>query len=180
MLQSGRGKGKLKPEKQNHKTSLFDSLVLPLSAAAAGRRASATMARIVSRALPFASRSHLHLPPPLRGAALLSSAPHLPAASSTASLLSRRGFTPTAEPLRSVPPFAGFLAGIRGLRRGRRGQAAAKRDEPQDPAPPPSPPPPPKESEIELCARIAVEEDLPDDIEVLVRISPSQTSLYCG
>ncbi|KAM0868918.1 hypothetical protein ACQ4PT_040983 [Festuca glaucescens] len=123
------------------------------------------MARIVSRALPFASRSHLHLPSPLRGAALLLS--HLPAASSTASLLSWRGFTPTPEPLRSVPPFAGFLAGIRGLRRGRRGQAAAKREEPQDPAPPPSPPPPPKETEIELCARISVDEDLPDDIEVL-------------
>ncbi|KAM0863528.1 hypothetical protein ACQ4PT_044543 [Festuca glaucescens] len=123
------------------------------------------MARIVSRALPFASRSHLHLPSPLRGAALLLS--HLPAASSTASLLSWRGFTPTPEPLRSVPPFAGFLAGIRGLRRGRRGQAAAKREEPQDPVPPPSPPPPPKETEIELCARISVDEDLPDDIEVL-------------
>ncbi|CAM0882803.1 unnamed protein product [Alopecurus aequalis] len=128
------------------------------------------MARIVSRALPFASRSHLHLRPPLRGAALLSSAPllpHLPAASSTASLLSWRGFTPTPEPSRSVPPLAGFFAGIRGLRRGRRGQAAAKREEPQDPAPPPSPPPPPKETEIELCAHISVDEDLPDDIEVL-------------
>ncbi|KAK1667189.1 hypothetical protein QYE76_055348 [Lolium multiflorum] len=123
------------------------------------------MARIVSRALPFASRSHLHLPSPLRAAAPL--LPHLPAASSSASLLSWRGFTPTPEPLRSVPPFAGFLAGIRGLRRGRRGQTAAKREEPQDPAPPPSPPPPPKETEIELCARISVEEDLPDDIEVL-------------
>ncbi|VAH79358.1 unnamed protein product [Triticum turgidum subsp. durum] len=77
------------------------------------------MARIVSRALPFASRSHLHLSPPLRGAALLSSTPLLP--------------------------------------------AAAKREPPQDP----TPPPPPKESEIELCARISVEDDLPDDVEVL-------------
>uniref|UniRef100_A0ACD5W1R2 Uncharacterized protein n=1 Tax=Avena sativa TaxID=4498 RepID=A0ACD5W1R2_AVESA len=128
------------------------------------------MARIVSRALPFASRSHFHLSPPLRGAALLSSAPLVPrlhAASSTASLLSWRGFTPTPELPRAVPPFAGFLSGIRGLRRGRRGQSAAKREEPQDPAPPPSPPPPPKESEIELCARISVDEDLPDDMEVL-------------
>ncbi|KAF7030524.1 hypothetical protein CFC21_042049 [Triticum aestivum] len=77
------------------------------------------MARIVSRALPFASRSHLHLSPPLRGAALLSSTPLLP--------------------------------------------AAAKREPRQDP----TPPPPPKESEIELCARISVEDDLPDDVEVL-------------
>ncbi|KAM3351171.1 hypothetical protein ACQJBY_023277 [Aegilops geniculata] len=124
------------------------------------------MARIVSRALPFASRSHLHLSPPLRGAALLSSTPllpHLPAAASTASLLSSRGFTPTPEPSRFAQPFAGFLAGIRGFRRARRGQAAAKREPPQDPAPPP----PPKESEIELCARISVEDDLPDDVEVL-------------
>uniref|UniRef100_N1R2I3 Phosphatase yidA n=1 Tax=Aegilops tauschii TaxID=37682 RepID=N1R2I3_AEGTA len=124
------------------------------------------MARIVSRALPFASRSHLHLSPPLRGAALLSSTsllPHLPAAASTASLLSWRGFTPAPDTSRFAQPFAGFLSGIRGFRRARRGQAAAKREPPQDPAPPP----PPKESEIELCARISVEDDLPDDVEVL-------------
>ncbi|KQK09643.1 endoribonuclease YBEY, chloroplastic [Brachypodium distachyon] len=124
------------------------------------------MARILSRALPFASHSHLQFSPPIRGAALLSSAPllpHLPAAS-TVSLLSWRGFTPTPEPSRSVPPFAGFLAGIRGFRRARRGQAAAKREQAQED---PAPPPPPKESEIELYARIGVDEDLPDDLEVL-------------
>ncbi|KAL6616038.1 hypothetical protein ACP70R_038308 [Stipagrostis hirtigluma subsp. patula] len=130
------------------------------------------MARIVSRALPFASRSslQLRLPPALRGAALLHSAPAPPlpaaAAASKASLISRCGFTSTPEPSLSVPPFAGFFAGIRGFRRGRRGQAASKRAQPQDAAPPP-PPPPPKESEIELYARIGVDEDMPDDPEVL-------------
>ncbi|KAL5221613.1 hypothetical protein ABZP36_026326 [Zizania latifolia] len=127
------------------------------------------MARIVSRALPFASRS------PHPGAALLRSmpmSPPLPAAASTASLVSWRGFTPTPEPSRSAPsppPFAGFLAGIRGFRRGRRGQAAARRAQPQDPAspPPPPPPPPPKESEIELYARIGVDDDMPIDPEVM-------------
>ncbi|KAL6845130.1 hypothetical protein ACP4OV_024625 [Aristida adscensionis] len=131
------------------------------------------MARIVSRALPFASRSslQLRLPTPLRGAALLHSAPAPPlpaaAAASTAPLVSRRGFTSPPEPsLSRPPPFAGFLAGIRSFRRGRRGQAAAaKRSQPQDAAPPP--PPPPKESEIELYARIGVDEDMPDDPEVL-------------
>ncbi|KAL5226956.1 hypothetical protein ABZP36_015221 [Zizania latifolia] len=126
------------------------------------------MARIVSRALPLALRS------PHPGAALLRSAPTpppLPAAASTASLVSWRRFTPSPEPSRSPPPppppppFAGFLAGIRGLRRGRRGQAAARRAQPQDPAPPPSPPP--KESEIELYARIGVDDDMPDDPELL-------------
>ncbi|KAG8077851.1 hypothetical protein GUJ93_ZPchr0007g4653 [Zizania palustris] len=126
------------------------------------------MARIVSRALPFASRS------PHPGAALLRSMPMsspLPAAGSTGSLVSWRGFTPTPEPSRSAappPPFAGFLAGIRGFRRGRRGQAAARRAQPQDPASPPLPlpPPPPKESEIELYARIGVDDDMPIDPEV--------------
>ncbi|XP_039810229.1 endoribonuclease YBEY, chloroplastic-like isoform X2 [Panicum virgatum] len=124
------------------------------------------MARIVSRALPLASRSPLHLP----GAALLRSAAAalaLPPEAPAASLLSWRGLTATHEPsLAATPPFAGFLAGIRGLRKLRRGQTAAKRPQPQDSAPPP-PPPPPKESEIELIARIGVEEDMPDDAEVL-------------
>ncbi|XP_039848981.1 endoribonuclease YBEY, chloroplastic-like [Panicum virgatum] len=127
------------------------------------------MARIVSRALPLASRSPLRLPPPppLPGAALLRSAAAAPALPPAASLLSWRGLTATHEPsLAATPPFAGFLAGIRGLRKLRRGQAAAKRPQPQDFAPPP-PPPPPKESEIELIARIGVEEDMPDDAEVL-------------
>ncbi|KAK3161887.1 hypothetical protein QOZ80_1BG0082730 [Eleusine coracana subsp. coracana] len=130
------------------------------------------MARIVSRALPFASRSSLHLPipPPLCGAALLRSAPtpplpSAPAAAPTASLLSWRGLTATSEPRPCAPPlFAGFFTGIRGFRRGRRGQAAAKRAPPQEDA---APPPPPKESEIELYARVGVEEDMPDDPEVL-------------
>ncbi|GJM93193.1 hypothetical protein PR202_ga09730 [Eleusine coracana subsp. coracana] len=131
------------------------------------------MARIVSRALPFASRSSLHLPIPLPlcGAALLRSAPTPPfpseaaAAAPTASLLSWRGLTATSEPRPCAPPlFAGFFAGIRGFRRGRRGQAAAKRAPPQEDA---APPPPPKESEIELYARVGVEEDMPDDPEVL-------------
>jgi hypothetical protein len=134
------------------------------------------MARIVSRALLFASRSPLHLPipPPLRGAALLSSAPasSLPfaaAAAPTDSLLSWRGPTATPDPSPWAPPlFAGFFAGIRGFRRGRRGQAAAKRPQPQEDA---APPPLPKESEIELYARVGVEEDMPDDPEVLVRIA---------
>ncbi|XP_062220641.1 endoribonuclease YBEY, chloroplastic-like isoform X2 [Phragmites australis] len=127
------------------------------------------MARIVSRALPFASRSSLPLLPPLRGAALLRSAPAPPlppaaTAAPTASLLPWRGLAATPEhSLSSPPPFAGFLAGIRGFRRGRRGQAAAKRAPPQAAAPPP----PPKESEIELYARIGVEEDMPDDPEVM-------------
>ncbi|PAN28619.1 hypothetical protein PAHAL_5G166400 [Panicum hallii] len=132
------------------------------------------MARIVSRALPLASRSPLRIPPPapLPGAALLRSAaaaPPLTPAAPAASLLSWRGLTATHEPsLAATPPFAGFLAGIRGLRKIRRGQAAAKRPQPQDSAPPPPPPPPPpKESEIELIARIGVEEDMPDDAEVL-------------
>ena len=135
------------------------------------------MARIVSRALPLASRSPLHLP----GAAVLRSAaaaPALPPAAPAASLLSWRGLTATHEPsLAATPPFAGFLAGIRGLRKLRRGQAAAKRPQPQDFAPPP-PPPPPKESEIELIARIGVEEDMPDDAEVLVRIALYEPSLF--
>ncbi|GJN17731.1 hypothetical protein PR202_gb04825 [Eleusine coracana subsp. coracana] len=130
------------------------------------------MARIVSRALPFASRSSLHLPipPPLCGAALLRSAPtpplpSAPAAAPTASLLSWRGLTATSEPRPCAPPlFAGFFTGIRGFRRGRRGQAAAKGAPPQEDA---APPPPPKESEIELYARVGVEEDMPDDPEVL-------------
>ncbi|BAF06110.2 Os01g0739400 [Oryza sativa Japonica Group] len=129
------------------------------------------MARIVSRALPFASRS------PQLGAALIRSAPMrcppLPAAAPTASLLSWRGFTPSSEPSRSappppplpMPPFAGFLAGIRSFRRGRRGQSAARRAQPQDPIP--SPPPAPKESEIELYARIGIDDDTPEDPEVL-------------
>ncbi|CAL4961513.1 unnamed protein product [Urochloa decumbens] len=128
------------------------------------------MARIVSRALPFASRTSLCLsrPPPLPGAALLRSAaavpPPLPPA---ASLLSWRGLTGAPEPsLAPPPPFAGFLSGIRGFRKVRRGPPAAKRSQPQDAAPPP-PPPPPKEGEIELIARIGVEEDMPDDDEVL-------------
>ncbi|OEL35178.1 hypothetical protein BAE44_0003801 [Dichanthelium oligosanthes] len=133
------------------------------------------MARIVSRALPFASRSSLYLPLPLPlpGAALLRSAaaaqplPPAAAAAPAASLLSWRGLTATPEPSLAAPPlFAGFFAGIRGFRRLRRGQAAAKRSQPQDSAPPP-PPPPPKETEIELIARIGVEEDMPDDAEVL-------------
>uniref|UniRef100_A0A0D3ETT6 Uncharacterized protein n=1 Tax=Oryza barthii TaxID=65489 RepID=A0A0D3ETT6_9ORYZ len=126
----------------------------PLSspAAAAGgggssSSASTTMARIVSRALPFASRS------PQLGAALIRSAPMrcppLPAAAPTASLLSWRGFTPSSEP----------------SRRGRRGQSAARRAQPQDPIP--SPPPAPKESEIELYARIGIDDDTPEDPEVL-------------
>jgi len=144
------------------------------------------MARIVSRALPFASRSSLHLPlpPPFPGAALLRSAataPPLPPAAGAAlaaSLLSWRGHTGTPEPsIAAPPPFAGFLAGIRGFRKGRRGQASAKRSQPQD-APPPPPPPPPKESEIELIARIGVEEDMPDDPEVLVHITLYGTSPY--
>ncbi|WVZ68894.1 hypothetical protein U9M48_017772 [Paspalum notatum var. saurae] len=131
------------------------------------------MARIVSRALPFASRPsfHIPLPPPLAGAALLRSAaappplcPAFPVAPA-ASLLSWRGLTGTPEPSpAALPPFAGLLSGIRGLRKGRRGQAAAKRSQPQDAAPPP---PPPKESEIELLARIGVDEEMPDDAEVL-------------
>ena len=144
------------------------------------------MARIVSRALPLASRSPLRLPPPppLPGAALLRSAaaaPALPPAAPAASLLSWRGLTATHEPsLAATPPFAGFLAGIRGLRKLRRGQTAAKRPQPQDsaPPPPPPPPPPPKESEIELIARIGVEEDMPDDAEVLVRIALYEPSLF--
>nr|AWA44806.1 hypothetical protein SO145G11_000007 [Saccharum officinarum] len=133
------------------------------------------MARIVSRALPFASRSYLHLPlpPPFPGAALLrsaSTAPPLPPAAGAAlaaSLLSWRGHTGTPKPsIAAPPPFAGFLAGIRGFRKGRRGQASAKRSQPQE-APPPPPPPPPKEREIELIALIGVEEDMPDDPEVL-------------
>jgi hypothetical protein len=144
------------------------------------------MARIVSRALPFASRSSLHLPipPPLRSAALLRSAPAPPlpsaaAAAPTASLLSWRWLTATPEPSPEAPPlFAGFFAGIRGFRKGRRGQAAAKRPQLQEEAaPPPPPPPPPKESEIELYARVNVEEDMPDDPEVLVRIALHGTSL---
>ncbi|PWZ31720.1 putative dual specificity protein phosphatase DSP8 [Zea mays] len=84
-----------------------------------------------------------------------------------ASLLSWRGHTATPEPsVAAPPPFAGFLAGIRRFRKGRRGQASAKRSQPQD-APPPPPPPPPKEREIELVARIGIEEDMPDDPEVL-------------
>ena len=134
------------------------------------------MARIVSRALPLASRSPLHLP----GAAVLRSAaaaPALPPAAPAASLLSWRGLTATHEPsLAATPPFAGFLAGIRGLRKLRRGQTAAKRPQPHDSAPPP--PPPPKESEIELIARIGVEEDMPDDAEVLVRIALYEPSLF--
>uniref|UniRef100_A0A0E0DZ22 Uncharacterized protein n=1 Tax=Oryza meridionalis TaxID=40149 RepID=A0A0E0DZ22_9ORYZ len=136
--------------------------------------ASTTMARIVSRALPFASRS------PQLGAALIRSAPMrcppLPAAAPTASLLTWRGFTPSSEPSRSgppppplpMPPFAGFLAGIRSFRRGRRGQSAARRAQPQDPIP--SPPPAPKESEIELYARIGIDDDTPEDPEVLLML----------
>nr|CAB3478241.1 unnamed protein product [Digitaria exilis] len=135
------------------------------------------MARIMSRALPLASRSSLYLPlpPRLPGAALLRSAAAAsllrpaaaaaPAASLPSS--SSRGLTATPEPsLAAPPPFAGLLSGIRGFRRPRRGPAAAKRPQPQDAAPPP-PPPSPKESEIELIARVGVEEDLPDDAEVL-------------
>lgn len=147
---------------------------------------STAMARIVSRALPFASRSSLHLPlpSPFPGAALLRSAataPPLPPAARAAlaaSLLSWGGHTGNPEPsIAAPPPFAGFLAGIRGFRKGRGGQASAKRSQPQD-APPPPPPPPPKESEIELIARIGVEEDMPDDPEVLVHITLYRTSLY--
>uniref|UniRef100_A0A0E0JIG5 Sugar-phosphatase n=1 Tax=Oryza punctata TaxID=4537 RepID=A0A0E0JIG5_ORYPU len=151
-----------------------DPLFSPAAAAAGGggggSLSSTTMARIVSRTLPFASRS------PQLGAALIRSAPMrcppLPAAAPTASLLTWRGLTPTSEPSRSppppplpMPPFAGFLAGIRGFRRGRRGQSAARRAQPQDPIP--SPPPAPKESEIELHARIGIDDDTPDDPEVL-------------
>ncbi|CAO1945917.1 unnamed protein product [Urochloa humidicola] len=131
------------------------------------------MARIVSRALPLASRPSLCLPrpPPIPGAALLRSAaaapPPLPHAAAAASLLSWRGLTGAPEPsLAAPPPFAGLLSGIRGFRKARRGPAAAKRPQPKDAAPPP-PPPAPKESEIELIARIGVEEDMPDDAEVL-------------
>lgn len=160
------------------------SILLPLS-----RRhttGGTAMARIVSRSLPFALRSSLHLPlpPPIPGAALLRSAataPPLPPAAGAAlaaSLLSWRGHTGTPEPsIAAPPPFAGFFAGIRGFRKGRRGQASAKRSQPQDASPPP-PPPPPKESEIELIARIGVEEDMPDDPEVLVHIMLYGTSLY--
>jgi hypothetical protein len=94
------------------------------------------------------------------------------------SLLSWRGLTAAPEPsLAAPPPFAGLLSGIRGFRKARRPAAAAKRPQPQDTAPPP-PPPPPKESEIELIARIGLEEDMPDDAEVLVSITLYDTSLY--
>ncbi|KAG8055494.1 hypothetical protein GUJ93_ZPchr0001g30233 [Zizania palustris] len=134
------------------------STSLAPAAAGGGAGGSSTMARIVSRALPLALRS------PHPGAALLRSEPTrspLPEVASAASLVSWRGFTPSPAPSRSAPPFAGFLAGIRGLRRGRRGQAAARRAQPQDPAPPP------KESEIELYARIGVDDNMTDDPEVL-------------
>lgn len=129
------------------------------------------MARIVSRALPFASRSSLYLPVPLplpgvarlRSAAAPPTLPPVAEAAPAAPLLSWRGLTANPEPsLAAPPPFAGLLSGIRGFRRGRRGQAAAKRSQPQDAAPPP-----PKEGEIELVARIGVEEDMPNDPEVL-------------
>lgn len=171
----------------NHTTkTLLPSSLGPSPSLRPPHHAGTSMARIVSRALPFASRSSLRLPlpPPFPGAALVRSAaagsPLPPAAEAAlaASLLSWRGHTATPEPsIAAPPPFAGFLAGIRRFRKGRRGQASAKRSQPQD-APPPPPPPPPKEREIELVARIGIEEDMPDDPEVLVNITFYGTSLY--
>jgi hypothetical protein len=174
--------------KQTTTKTLLPSSLGPSPSLRPPHHAGTSMARIVSRALPFASRSSLRLPlpPPFPGAALVRSAaagsPLPPAAEAAlaASLLSWRGHTATPESsIAAPPPFAGFLAGIRRFRKGRRGQASAKRSQPQDaPPPPPPPPPPPKEREIELVARIGIEEDMPDDPEVLVNITFYGTSLY--
>ncbi|OAY69521.1 Sugar phosphatase YidA [Ananas comosus] len=120
------------------------------------------MARIMVRALPLASRSPL--PPPAIAAALWGCTAATPAASPPRSpLLTLSAFAPSpparafhvsARYSHSLRPFAGFFVNLRGFRKVRRRQAAAKKQ-------------PTKEKQLELDVQIAIEEELPDDPEVL-------------
>nr|CAD1833970.1 unnamed protein product [Ananas comosus var. bracteatus] len=111
---------------------------------------------------PLASRSPL--PPPAIAAALWGCSAATPAASPPRSpLLTLSAFAPSpparafhvsARYSHTLRPFAGFFVNLRGFRKVRRRQAAAKKQ-------------PTKEKQLELDVQIAIEEELPDDPEVL-------------
>ncbi|KAF3335030.1 phosphatase YxeH [Carex littledalei] len=125
------------------------------------------MARIVARALPFSGHSRLRSPScsatlrwfsPSSRHGHPSSFSHYPAL--LPPTLSQSSFLQRSihvSPGYSRLPFAGYImASVRGLRKLRRRNGAAKKR-----------PPPPKEREIELSVRIGLDDDLPNDHEVV-------------
>lgn len=127
------------------------------------------MARIVARALPFSG--HLRLRSPAISATLRWFSPSSfhghPASSSHYSALLPPTLSQSSFLRRSIHvspgysrqlPFAGYnMRSVRGIRKLRRRNGAVKK-----------PPPPPKETEIELSVRIGLDDDLPNDHEVVV------------
>ncbi|XP_072995436.1 endoribonuclease YBEY, chloroplastic-like isoform X1 [Typha latifolia] len=119
------------------------------------------MARIVVRALPLASRSRR----PIAAALLRQQTVASPASSSPLSHPSLstsafshfpplRSFHVSSRFSRSSVPFGGFFASLRGFRKVRRRQAVSKKQTP-------------KEKQLELSVKIGIEEEMPDDPEVL-------------
>ncbi|RZR75979.1 hypothetical protein BHM03_00000565 [Ensete ventricosum] len=129
------------------------------------------MARIAARAFPVAARSPLPLTfSPRVAAALWWRLPGDPASSSApaASFLPPgisgvpvgRSFHVSCGYLRSIVPFGGFFANLRGFRKVRRKQAASKKEATKD-------------KQLQLDVKIGIEEEMPKDPEVLVGISYS-------
>ncbi|KAJ6812894.1 uncharacterized protein M6B38_146160 [Iris pallida] len=121
------------------------------------------MARMVSRALPLASRASTSSFPLRR---LPTSSPFTPSPPSS-SILSPRALFPILMsfsssrrsfhvlPRGSSPFGGGIFSSLRGFRKTRRRQASKKQA------------PPHKERELELSVKICVEDDLPDDPELM-------------
>ncbi|EHA8590481.1 endoribonuclease YBEY, chloroplastic [Cocos nucifera] len=125
---------------------------------------SVSMARIVGRALPLSTRFPVRPPPAAPIAAALRCRPRgVPTASShlsTSVLCSpfssdsqRRGFHVSSRYLRSPVLFGGFFGSLRGFRKTRRRLTAKKQAL--------------KEKQLELDVKISIEEELPNDPEVL-------------
>ncbi|RRT50237.1 hypothetical protein B296_00051889 [Ensete ventricosum] len=126
------------------------------------------MARIAARAFPVAARSPLPLTfSPRVAAALWWRLPGDPASSSApaASFLPPgisgvpvgRSFHVSCGYLRSIVPFGGFFANLRGFRKVRRRQAASKKEATKD-------------KQLQLDVKIGIEEEMPKDPEVLLML----------
>ncbi|XP_077209829.1 haloacid dehalogenase-like hydrolase family protein isoform X2 [Tasmannia lanceolata] len=112
------------------------------------------MARIVARALPLASKSP---PAPfffsLQNHSFSHSPLLFPKISFSDSLILRRRFYASSRDQGSPGLFGGFFANLRGFRKTRRRPAAKK--------------PAAKEKQLELNVSVCIEEELPDDSEVM-------------
>lgn len=114
---------------------------------------SAAMSRLLARAVPPTAAEHLP-----RYLSTPSSSLVYPTKLAPPSAFLPRFYTSWRRPGCATGFFGGYFASLRGFRKARRRPAAKKQ-------------PPPKERQLELDVKICLEEELPDDPEVLVSSS---------